>query len=144
MNPEVYQKVVRGIIRGIQVNGEEVFHISQQTNRGFCPVITGFLKRSGIEEKTDDGYMLAYRAPYASIVEHGAPAHEETVEAHTRTIRRGRGGKRLKTARVQQVPRHTRSVRERKGQFFILRARKEARKVLTNHLKREIQGSLRS
>src|SRR5882757_1269322 len=98
-------KLGRAVLQAIRSSGEQMFTDSQIN----VPVKTGFLKRSGYRKYSATGYEFGYLAPYAAIINWGAPAHWETVpahnrEAHVRMVRwMTKKGTLSKTRRRQQV-----------------------------------------
>ena len=116
----IKERVLDGVLNGTRRNGEAVFHLSQQTNLGYVPVDTGTLKKSGLYEHIADGYMIAYRVNYSSIIERGSPAHTENVKAHSYYSRTRK--KRIKVKSFQRF------MPKRSGQWFLHRALKEETK----------------
>lgn len=70
---EIYRLVRRVIIRGLQRNGDRIFHTSQQTQSCYVPVAKGILKNSGYKKDLPTGVEIGYTAPYAARVHYGGP-----------------------------------------------------------------------
>ena len=93
---ELKQAIREALISGIRRNGERIFGISQDTASCFCPVDTGFLKRSGATRFLPKGIEIFYTSPYAADVEFGRPGKPITgtqtvkVKAHIRRMPGGR------------------------------------------------------
>lgn len=68
---DVGEEILKILIRGAQRNARRIFHISQQTEQCYVPVLTGYLKSSGSVTDDAEGATIRYDAPYASIVEYG-------------------------------------------------------------------------
>lgn len=85
------------------------FRMSQQR----CPVDTGALKSSGIVQHNDQGSIIMYLAPHASIVNRGFKGGEVFVKGYYRSD-------------GVFVKGHSRYMRERNGTFFISKSIEEA------------------
>jgi len=92
---DVRKVVHAALVDGMRRFGERIFSRSQETDKCYVPVDTGFLKRSGYTKQIPNGIEIGYIAPYSADVEVGhtdrpvqgtfsylVPAH--TRRSHTR------------------------------------------------------------
>lgn len=71
MDPKLLAKIRLAIVKGIQATGDDIFDLSQSTEKCYVPVDTGTLKKSGDNLYQPDGTKIVYIAPYAAVVEVG-------------------------------------------------------------------------
>jgi len=124
---DIREKIKQDLILGLRRNADRIFNISQQTKKGFVPVDTGNLKRSGSVDYYSDGAVITYRASYAAVVEHGAEAHEEFVKgfAYTKRHAKRKGKKRKPGTTKVVVKAHIRRMPKREGVYYLARAVQE-------------------
>jgi len=74
MDKRLEEKVRKAILKGIQATGDDIFDLSQQTDKCYVPVDTGTLKKSGDNIYLKNGTRIVYIAPYSAVVEYGKEA----------------------------------------------------------------------
>ena len=143
---EVYTAILGQVVKSIQRTGNDIFDLSQN----YVPVKTGRLKNSGAIANIVNGVKIEYTAPYARIVEIGAPGQGITgtqvvsvpsyyrkgklVKGHTRTL--------VNQIIIEVAPGEFRTVstlKARKGQFFLKNATVEAMPNLVKHMTTTLQ-----
>ena len=63
----------KAIVEGVRRTAEAIFSLSQRTDLGYVPRVTGFLARSGYVKNIENGAEIGYLTPYAQDVEEGFP-----------------------------------------------------------------------
>lgn len=80
IDAKAYEKVKQGLLLAVHTAGNRSFGLSQIN----CPVKTGFLKRSGQFRAVNEGAIITYTAPYASIVERGTRGGTVHVQTYAK------------------------------------------------------------
>lgn len=81
MDKQLFREKLReAVLNSIKERVQDGYARSQSV----VPIVTGKLKRSGLESETDEGAKIFYGADYASFVERGMQEHYEHVNSFFR------------------------------------------------------------
>lgn len=86
------RQIRSALIKAVRRTGEDIFHLSQQTELCYVPRRTGFLAMSGYTKSLERGIEIGYTADYSAKVEFGSPGGQPieggkdftiSIKAHT-------------------------------------------------------------